>query len=267
MSLAWGGHKNGQIALSLLESIGPSVYGLGTQYAHPAAAAAWRRLLAAAKEDGVTLTVGEGYRDLARQRKLYGDWLAGRGNVAAFPGTSNHGWGRAIDVGGYTPEEMAWLKVNGPKFGWSWVTGRASGEPWHWEYVGSLEVPVAKKWKDRKVRIIERVEPGYDFECSVFGADLSGPTELERGYFVVTDVATARGLARTWDDGWGNHKKEPRAAYIEEQAAARVAHENWLRSQGKGSDLNPVLQAIAALQKIVVAGFKSITDTLARIFK
>lgn len=80
------------------------------------------------------------------------------------------------------------------------------------------------------------------FECSLFHPSLAGPTPLERGYIVVTDLAVARGLARTWHNGgWGGHKVESRAVYVEEQAAARVAHAAYLRGLPKAA----VLEAAA----------------------
>lgn len=52
--------------------------------------------------------------------------------AAARPGTSNHGWGRAIDI---SPENVQkWIKKNGSKYGWCW--GEAEGEPWHFTFCG-----------------------------------------------------------------------------------------------------------------------------------
>lgn len=63
--------------------------------------------------------------------------------LAARPGTSQHGWGLAVDVcsmqndsgGPYT-----WLRQHAPAHGWDnpeWARSGGSGphEPWHWEYV------------------------------------------------------------------------------------------------------------------------------------
>ena len=56
--------------------------------------------------------------------------------VAAKPGTSNHGWGTAIDVpewpceyGLHTPERD-WLVAHGPAYGWY----SESAEYWHFDY-------------------------------------------------------------------------------------------------------------------------------------
>ena len=87
----------------------------------------------------------DSYRTLGEQRRL----AYTKPGLAASPGTSNHGWGLAIDL--CTSENrsqsvMAWLSENGPTFGWDnpdWARRGGSGayEPWHWEYVpGTTEM-------------------------------------------------------------------------------------------------------------------------------
>lgn len=69
--------------------------------------------------------------------------------TAAVPGTSNHGWGQAIDFGagvnrGNSPEHN-WMRANAHRFGWfwpSWAAQLRSYEPWHWESAGR-PVPVS----------------------------------------------------------------------------------------------------------------------------
>jgi hypothetical protein len=57
------------------------------------------------------------------------------GTAAAYPGSSNHGWGRAIDI---SPSNVQkWIKENGEKYGWTWGEGKAVGEPWHFTFCGS----------------------------------------------------------------------------------------------------------------------------------
>lgn len=53
---------------------------------------------------------------------------------AARPGTSNHGWGLAIDIsntGGHGGERYNWLNANAGKYGFD---DNVSSEAWHWEY-------------------------------------------------------------------------------------------------------------------------------------
>jgi D-alanyl-D-alanine carboxypeptidase len=65
---------------------------------------------------------------------------AAKGYLAARPGTSNHGWGLAADlgVGGYASADYAWMRANAPAFGWDnpgWARpGGTKAEPWHWEF-------------------------------------------------------------------------------------------------------------------------------------
>lgn len=88
---------------------------------------------------GRDLCLTDSYRSLADQRTV----AALKPGLAASPGTSNHGWGLAIDL--CTSENrssavMGWLQDNGPTFGWDnpqWARRGGSGayEPWHWEFV------------------------------------------------------------------------------------------------------------------------------------
>lgn len=89
---------------------------------------------------GKALKITDAYRTFDEQVSLKADL----GSFAAKPGTSNHGWGRAIDFGsGVNVEESAeylWMKANAPDFGWhhpKWAEDNnpknGQQEPWHWE--------------------------------------------------------------------------------------------------------------------------------------
>ncbi len=90
---------------------------------------------------GRPLCVTDSYRTFGAQIRLYGTKPA----LAAVPGTSNHGWGLAVDLCGgaqsFATAEYGWLVVNSGLFGWSnpvWAQpGRGREEPWHWEFVGA----------------------------------------------------------------------------------------------------------------------------------
>src|SRR6187431_1539949 len=128
----WGGYQNGQIPLSAMVRTEEG------QYLQANAHAAWGNLArACAAATGVWLAINEGYRDLAKQQYYWNLYQSGQGNVAAVPGTSNHGRGVAVDIEHYDAV-WSWLMNNAGNYGWSWATGQASGERWHWEYVGSL---------------------------------------------------------------------------------------------------------------------------------
>ncbi len=135
------GQSNGQLPASLLLQIAP------TCVAHRDAAASLSALIAAAAAAGVTIKPSECYRDLGGQQFWRTHYCAlGKCQMAAVPGTSNHGWGKAADLkdqsGGlsFTSSAYAWLKLNAGRFGWNhpgWAEpGSSAPEPWHWEWVG-----------------------------------------------------------------------------------------------------------------------------------
>jgi LAS superfamily LD-carboxypeptidase LdcB len=67
------------------------------------------------------------------------------GVAAAPPGTSKHGWGQAVDIGGFGNgpgnQYFDWMEANAKKYGWinpKWAKKAGAGyEPWHWEYNGT----------------------------------------------------------------------------------------------------------------------------------
>lgn len=100
---------------------------------------------------GRDLCVTDAYRSLAEQRRL----AYVKPGLAATPGTSNHGWGLAIDLCTQetnTSAVITWLNDNGPVFGWDnpgWARAGGSGayEPWHWEYVPGTTA-MGTNWDD-----------------------------------------------------------------------------------------------------------------------
>jgi hypothetical protein len=57
--------------------------------------------------------------------------------TAAPPGTSNHGWGLAVDLAG--PRAQEWVKAHGLRWRFSWDEGKRVGENWHFRYVGGYK--------------------------------------------------------------------------------------------------------------------------------
>lgn len=107
------------------------------------AAAATDRLNAAFRATfGRDLTVTDSYRTLEQQITI----RAAKGHMAAPPGTSNHGWGIALDLGGgietFGTVEHEWMRANAGAFGWihpDWAQAHGTKpEPWHWEYKVAL---------------------------------------------------------------------------------------------------------------------------------
>lgn len=89
---------------------------------------------------GVDMTIDASYRSYAAQVAC----RLTKGSVCAVPGTSNHGLGVAVDLGGGaqsvgTPQH-GWLAAHAGAFGWmepAWALPRGSKpEPWHWEFTG-----------------------------------------------------------------------------------------------------------------------------------
>lgn len=148
------GQTNGKLDARLLTDIP------GGQM-HHAAATAWLKLLARAKLAGVTLeptSTVDTYRPYAVQEQLFRTrydrtprntdskvwngvryWLKPGYAMAAVPGTSNHGWGLAIDVKlDSAGKRLAFLLNHAPACGFSW---EAQSEPWHIRYVDGWTAP------------------------------------------------------------------------------------------------------------------------------
>lgn len=138
---AWGGYANGNIPASALTPVVASVAGSG--YLRTDAARQYLSLsLAFSNAIGTPLVITEGYRSYSRQVDYWNLYQAGKGNLAAYPGTSNHGWGISCDFGsGVASAGSAakrWMDANAPSYGWS-PTGNTFSrpEPWHFDYVGN----------------------------------------------------------------------------------------------------------------------------------
>jgi peptidoglycan hydrolase-like protein with peptidoglycan-binding domain len=107
------------------------------------AAAAWNAPGGPADAGLVPTGSNSSYRTYAVQEKFYADYLAGKGELAAKPGTSNHGLGIAIDV----PETWmkSWIKEHGAEFGWKKT--EAFSEDWHFNFVGGVDFPTFEEMK------------------------------------------------------------------------------------------------------------------------
>lgn len=120
-------YGNGTIPPGVLEPVGQ-----GGHQLYAPAAESWRQAVADAKAEGIDLRLTDSYRsydeqvDLVRRKGLYAD-----GGYAAVPGTSNHGWGLAVDVDVNDAATASWMRANAYKYGFVEAVPR---EPWHWEY-------------------------------------------------------------------------------------------------------------------------------------
>jgi len=145
------GQTNGQLTSTSLEPCGIRSFVLERE-----AARSMRALIKKARRDGIPLSATGTYRSYQAQVNLFlrrynnvpretrhefwrgkNWWLKPKVAGAAVPGTSNHGWGLAVDfserrLGVERPlsaRTLSWLTKNGPAFGW-WNTVKS--ENWHW---------------------------------------------------------------------------------------------------------------------------------------
>lgn len=161
------GHSNGDIPLSLLRSL-KGTHGV----MHRFAATAFNCLQLEAMFAGVDLQSVGTYRPLATQVAMFNDryspyptlrvpkvmrryngktyWLKRGKAPAAVPGTSNHGWGLAIDIASASGERLDWMLGLHPllspvvKYGFTWETASGpNAEPWHIRYVCGDKYPPA----------------------------------------------------------------------------------------------------------------------------
>lgn len=96
-------------------------------------------------EFGKPLLITGGYRDYQTQVGLKEE----KPDLAAKPGTSEHGWGMAVDIStdivkDWNTPEYRWLLKHADDFGWEkpeWSKfGKDKPELWHWEYEGGLKI-------------------------------------------------------------------------------------------------------------------------------
>ena len=120
-------YGNGNVPATALTPIRQSGHRL-----YAPASAAWDGLVSAAAADGVSIRITDSYRsydqqvDLVNRKGLYSE-----GGLGARPGTSNHGWGLAVDADVNDARTLDWIRTNGPRFGFVEAVPR---EPWHWEF-------------------------------------------------------------------------------------------------------------------------------------
>ena len=119
-------YGNGKIPESALQQVGTTGHRLWAP-----AATSLDALMRAARADGVNIGITDAYRpyaeqvDVARRKGLYS-----QGGLAAKPGTSDHGWGLAVDLD-LDGRAQTWMRSHASQFGFAETTPR---EPWHWAY-------------------------------------------------------------------------------------------------------------------------------------
>ena len=161
------GQKNGELKPALLRDIKAPNGKL-----HSLAATAWNCLQLAAYFNGIELKHVGAYRPISQQISLFNTryqdtptgrtpqvtrkyqgktWYLKKGMApAGTPGTSNHGWGLAIDVASASGKRLEWLlgdgfcTSNALKYGFSWeVKSGKNAEAWHIRFVCGDKLPQA----------------------------------------------------------------------------------------------------------------------------
>jgi len=99
-------------------------------------ACAFNKMFDAAKSAGVRLTISSAFRTLERQQYFWNCYQTKRcnnGNLAARPGTSNHGLGIALDLnaGSKGTAQYRWLASHAQTYGF---VRTVPTETWHWEH-------------------------------------------------------------------------------------------------------------------------------------
>jgi hypothetical protein len=136
-----GDGTNGNVTRSAMTALTWCADSVGNQqWLRTDAAEAMVRLNAAfSAEFGENIAIDLSYRSYADQVAI----RAALGSIAARPGTSNHGWGLAIDTWEWAAYDFGsarfdWLVANGPAYGWVCPAATEPGNPeyWHYEYTG-----------------------------------------------------------------------------------------------------------------------------------
>lgn len=156
------GQNNGRLTLGILRQT-PGLDAGPTLTLVETATRSWRAMSSAAETAGIVLkatSTVDSYRPYAVQQAIFKArysptripgqptktcngityWQKPDTAMAACPGTSNHGWGLAVDVQDAAGKRLDWLEANTKAYGWSW---EAQSEPWHIRYTAGDHIPQA----------------------------------------------------------------------------------------------------------------------------
>lgn len=182
--LGWGGYNNGEIPHKELTEVAnflvlPGQYaavGYGSNLMRRDAARQLSGLQNAFyKEFKEKLNVREGYRPVIPVQDFYYKRFVNKDEgwtLAAFPGTSTHGWGLSADLGvgvtnrDFNAAEMAWMRENAPKYGF---INDVISEVWHWTFRGTPTITVPQMISNPQTGATKPPTPviylkGYDMQ-------------------------------------------------------------------------------------------------------
>lgn len=215
-------HGLPEVYVPELEKLGGR-YGVGSMV--PEAAAAFRAMADAAKQDGISLRSVSAYRSYLTQQGLYQHYVSidGKANAerySARPGYSEHQTGLALDINTASisahfenTAEYAWLQANCARFGFllrypkekESITGYRY-EPWHYRYVGQA---IARTCMDQGLTYEEylaaQTQPGENQAPALFwqgqALDLGDRVTRLSGVTYVDAAALAAALGWTGETG------------------------------------------------------------------
>lgn len=136
-------YQNGRIPIDALTEVHDATGRVG--YLRPDAASSLNVMMQAAAKDGIQLKYTDTYRPYDVQVEcVKNKGLYSQGGLCAEPGTSPHGWGKAIDFDVNDAATRRWLEVNGDRFGWlSQLEDEGGREPWHFDFDPTAAEPGA----------------------------------------------------------------------------------------------------------------------------
>lgn len=166
---ALDGQSNGKLDPDVLRSSPGEAMGPSVVLVMPADRA-WRAMAAAAHAAGHVLKSVSSYRNYETQERIFREryrtydtgsgerkwwlsqwwWRLPNVAAAAVPGTSNHGWGLAVDIGeerdgdsgveSIDDNTVQWLIDHAHLYGFS---AEIQSEKWHWRYFAGDAIPQA----------------------------------------------------------------------------------------------------------------------------
>jgi hypothetical protein len=153
------------------------------------AAKAWNAMNAESQRKyGVTLRPSgprSSYRTYSEQQYFWNLYKSGRGNLAAYPGTSNHGLGLAVDLA--TPQMRNIVDKIGAKYGYQKRWSDAQSEWWHIKWragnypaVKNTNVDPVLKYKSAGPSVIKLKKLLYKKGIREFSSNPSGKPSNNR---------------------------------------------------------------------------------------
>lgn len=202
--------SNGNLRSSALAPITTAANGEQARLRRDAAAAFMAMNAESQRRFGVTLQAPSArvaYRTVAEQQHFWDLYVSGRGALAARPGTSNHGWGLAIDLA--TPQMRKIVDSIGAKYGWAKAWSDAPGEWWHltWRQ-GKYPAVTDARWAGYTVS-----ERRWIAEYDALKAANRDP-DRRRVLRRVMSEQRRRVWRAARDSGWQRHNRQERYASL-----------------------------------------------------